>query len=170
MVGTKNYKNQEHHFYHRNLSSVAPFDTAKKAPHWSRAVHAFFFSVIHLQRGRGVMERGGNGSENFSALLHFLDHFECHWGRNYYILYSILKRQGSITEINSRIAWREKLLKFRRITIRGAQPSARLSKEICLSEGSAGVSPRALRRLSESSAGSLRGFWGSAGFSEGFRG
>ena len=36
-------------------------------------------------------------------------------------------------------------LKFRRVTIRGAQPSARLSEEICLSEGSAGVSPRALR-------------------------
>ena len=48
------------------------------------------------------------------------------------------------------------LLKFRRVTIRGAQPSARLSEEICggLSEGSAGVSPRALRGLSEGSAGS----------------
>ena len=59
------------------------------------------------------------------------------------------------------------ILKFQRVTIRGAQPSARLSEEICLSEGSAGVSPRALRGLSEGSAGSLRG---SAGFSEGFRG
>ena len=38
-----------------------------------------------------------------------------------------------------------KTLKFRRVTIRGAQPSARLSEEICLSEGSAGVSPRVLR-------------------------
>ena len=69
------------------------------------------------------------------------------------------------------------VLKFRRFTIRGAQPSARLSEEICLSEGSAGVSQRALR-------GSLRGFCGpprgcaglrrvvrgSAGFSEVFRG
>ena len=55
---------------------------------------------------------------------------------------------------------------FRRVTIRGAQPSARLSEEICLSEGSAGVSERALRGLSEGSAGSLRGY---AGFSEGFR-
>ena len=45
------------------------------------------------------------------------------------------------------------VLKFRRVTIRGAQPSARLSEEICLSEGSAGVSPRALRGLSEGSAG-----------------
>ena len=35
------------------------------------------------------------------------------------------------------------LLKFWRVTIRGAQPSARLSEEICLSEGSAGVSQRA---------------------------
>ena len=45
-------------------------------------------------------------------------------------------------------------------TIRVAQPSARLSEEICLSEGSAGVSPRALWGLSEGSAGSLRGFCG----------
>ena len=49
------------------------------------------------------------------------------------------------------------LLKSRRVTIRGAQPSARLSEEICLSEGSAGVSQRAPRGLSEASAGSLRG-------------
>ena len=63
--------------------------------------------------------------------------------------------------------WRIFVLKFRRVTIRGAQPSARLSEEISLLEGSAGVSPRALRGLSEGSAGSLRG---SAGFSEGFRG
>ena len=58
----------------------------------------------------------------------------------------------------------EVLLKFRRVTIRGAQPSARLSEEICLSEGSAGISERALRGLSEGSAGSLRG---SAGVFEG---
>ena len=51
----------------------------------------------------------------------------------------------------------ERVLKFRRVTIRGAQPSARLSEEICLSEGSAGVSQRAPRGLSEGSAGSLRG-------------
>ena len=43
-----------------------------------------------------------------------------------------------------------RILKFRRVTIRGAQPSARLSEEICLSEGSVGVSQRALR-------GSLQG-------------
>ena len=55
------------------------------------------------------------------------------------------------------------LLKFRRVTIRGAQPSARLSEEICLSEGSAGVSPRAPRGLSEGSAGSLRGSAGVRG-------
>ena len=54
------------------------------------------------------------------------------------------------------------LLKFRRVTIRGAQPSARLSEETCLSEGSAGVSQRALQGLSEGSAGSLRGSAGSA--------
>ena len=47
-------------------------------------------------------------------------------------------------------------LKFQRVTIRGAQPSARLSEEICLSEGSAGVAQRALR-------GSLRGFAGLCG-------
>ena len=52
------------------------------------------------------------------------------------------------------------ILKFRRVTIRGAQPSARFSEEICLSEGSAGVSPKVLRGLSEGSAGSLRGFCG----------
>ena len=49
--------------------------------------------------------------------------------------------------------WNWQSLKFQRVTIRGAQPSARLSEEICLSEGSAGVSQRALR-------GSLRGFCG----------
>ena len=58
-------------------------------------------------------------------------------------------------------------LKFRRVTIRGAQPSARLSEEICLSQGSAGVSPRVLRGLSEGSVG-LCG--GPVGFSEVFRG
>ena len=42
------------------------------------------------------------------------------------------------------------LLKLQRVTIQGAQPSPRLSEEICLSEVSAGVSPRVLR-------GSLRG-------------
>ena len=45
-------------------------------------------------------------------------------------------------------------LKFRRVTIRGAQPSTRLSEEICLSEalggslrGLCGVSPRVLQGL-----------------------
>ena len=56
------------------------------------------------------------------------------------------------------------VLKFRSVTIRRAQPSARLSKEICvslcgLSEGSAGVSPRALR----GSAGFCGIFWGFSG-------
>ena len=50
----------------------------------------------------------------------------------------------------------------------------RLSEEICLSEGSAGVSQRALRRLSGGSAASRQGFYGalrgSAGFSEVSRG
>ena len=55
------------------------------------------------------------------------------------------------------------MLKFRRVAIRGAQPSARLCEEICLSEGSAGG-------LSKGSAGSLRGFCGvSAGFCGGPR-
>ena len=57
-------------------------------------------------------------------------------------------------------------LKFRRVTIRGAQPSARLSEEIRLSEGSEGVSHRALQGLSEGSAGCLRGSAKSARFSE----
>ena len=61
-------------------------------------------------------------------------------------------------------------LKFRRVTIRGAQPSARLSEEICLSEGSAGVSQRALRGLSEGSAGSLRSSAGVRGIFRGFSG
>ena len=60
--------------------------------------------------------------------------------------------------------------KFRRVTIRGAQPSARLSEEICFSEGSAGVSQRALRGLSEGSAGSLRGSAGVRGIFRGFSG
>ena len=62
------------------------------------------------------------------------------------------------------------LLKFRRVTIRGAQPSARLSEEICLLEGSAGVSPRAPRGLSEGSTGSLRGSAGVRVIFRGFRG
>ena len=56
-----------------------------------------------------------------------------------------------------------RFLQFRRVTIRGAQPSARLSEEICLSEGSARVYQRALRGLFEGSAGSLRGFCGALG-------
>ena len=47
--------------------------------------------------------------------------------------------KASIGEVN------KILLKFRRVTIRGAQPSARLSQEICLFEGSTGVSPSVLR-------------------------
>ena len=49
------------------------------------------------------------------------------------------------------------------LSIRGAQPSSRLSEEICLSEGSPGVSPRVVR-------GSLRGFYGALRGSAGFRG
>ena len=69
--------------------------------------------------------------------------------------------------LSRRMSWEAFNLKFRRVTIRGAQPSARLSEEIRLSERSAGVSPRALRGLSEGSAGSLRG---SAGVRRIFRG
>ena len=61
-------------------------------------------------------------------------------------------------------------LKLRRVTMRGAQPSARLSEEICFSEGSTGVFPRALRGLSEGSARSLRGSAGVRGIFRGFRG
>ena len=53
------------------------------------------------------------------------------------------------------------------VTIRRAQPSARLSQEICLSEGFAGVSQRALQGLSD---GLSEALWGSAGFFEVFRG
>ena len=64
-----------------------------------------------------------------------------------------------------------KNLKYHRVTIRGAQPSTRLSEEICLSEPSAGVSQRALRGgLSEGSAGLSGVLRGSAEFSEVFRG
>ena len=52
------------------------------------------------------------------------------------------------------------LLKFRTVTIWGAQPSARLSEEICLSEGSAGVCQRALRGSLRGSCGALRGVRG----------
>ena len=52
------------------------------------------------------------------------------------------------------------VLKFRRVTIRGAQPSARLSEEICPSKGSAG----SLRGLC---GGSL---WGVHGIVRGFSG
>ena len=66
-------------------------------------------------------------------------------------------------------------LKLQRVTIRGPQPSARLSKKICLSEGSGGgslrglrgVSPRVLRALCGVSAGFCGGY---VGFSEGFGG
>ena len=57
-------------------------------------------------------------------------------------------------------------LKFWRVTIRGARPSARLSEEICLSEGSAG----SLRGFCGVSPRVLRGSAGSAGFREIFRG
>ena len=47
-------------------------------------------------------------------------------------------------------------LKFRRVTIRGAQPSARLSEEICLSEGSQGH----LRGSLKGFCGVSAGLWG----------
>ena len=53
---------------------------------------------------------------------------------------------------------------------RGARPSAGLSEAICLSEGSAGVSQRALRGLTEGSAGPLRGSAGLRGIFRGFSG
>ena len=54
--------------------------------------------------------------------------------------------------------------------MRGAQPSARLSEEICLSEGSAGSLRGLCGGLSEGSAGLCGVLRGSARFSEGFRG
>ena len=69
-------------------------------------------------------------------------------------------------------ALRFSFFKFWRVTvtIRGAQPSTRVSEEICLSEGSPGVSQRALRGLSEGSPGSLRGSAGVRGIFRGFSG
>ena len=60
--------------------------------------------------------------------------------------------------------------KFRRVTIRGAQPSARLSEEVCLSEGSAGVFQRALRGSFRGLCGGLRGSAGVRGIFRGFPG
>ena len=87
-------------------------------------------------------------------------------------LHPVVSRTTAFGNFNVCVSWLltlepQTVLKFRRVTIRGAQPSARLSEEICLSEGSAGVSERAPRGLSEGSAGSLRG---SAGVREIFRG
>ena len=78
--------------------------------------------------------------------------------------------KGPFPQISSDLLKPLSLLKFRRVTIRGAQPSARLSEEICLSEGSAGVSQRAPRGLSEGSAGSLRGSAGVRAIFRGFSG
>ena len=61
-------------------------------------------------------------------------------------------------------------LKFQRVTIRGAQPSARLSEEICLSEGSAGSLRGLCGDLSEGSAGLCGVLRGSATFSGVFGG
>ena len=60
----------------------------------------------------------------------------------------------------------DSILKFRRVTIRGAQPSATLFEEICLSEGSAGLCGVSLRVC----AGSLRGSAGVRGIFRGFSG
>ena len=67
-------------------------------------------------------------------------------------------RSSSLTHIGAYASWfLSPILKFRSVTIRGAQPSARLSEEICLREGfleaSAGVSSRVL----QGSAGCGRG-------------
>ena len=56
--------------------------------------------------------------------------------------------------IKQDLVWKLQFLKFRGGTLRGEQPSVRLSEEICLSEGSAKIC------LSEGSAGSLRGCFG----------
>ena len=58
-------------------------------------------------------------------------------------------------------------LKFRRVTIRGAQPSARLCEEIRLSEGSQGPLRGSLRGFCRGLRGALRGFAGVRGI---FRG
>ena len=56
------------------------------------------------------------------------------------------------------------ILEFRRVTVRGAQPSAaRLSEEICLSHGSQGPLRGSLRGFCGVSAGLCRGLRGSAG-------
>ena len=57
------------------------------------------------------------------------------------------------------------ILKFWRVTIRGAQPSPRLYEEFCLSEGFLEASAR-----STGFCGLRRVLRGSAGFSEVFRG
>ena len=49
------------------------------------------------------------------------------------------------------------IFKFRRVTIRGAQPCARLSKEICFSEGSQGPSAGVSSRLLRGLRGALQG-------------
>ena len=73
--------------------------------------------------------------------------------------------KGFATAYNFDMYSKTKFLKFRRVTIRGAQPS----EESCLAEGSAGVSDR-LHGLSPRALRGLRGVpRGYAGFSEGFR-
>ena len=109
-------------------------------------MYAFFFPLRGPLRENGVCSSGS-------------------WKGRTWQEWRVSRMQGSrflpktlfVCPENERSTESISLLKFRRVTIRGAQPSARLSEEVCLWEGSAGVSPRALRGLSEGSAGSLRG-------------
>ena len=92
----------------------------------------------------------------------------CHWG----LLSGVHPRLRKNTSPKSRKNSRSQsslILKFRRVTIRGAQPSARRSEEICLSEGSAGSLRGLCGGLSEGSAGLCGVLRGSARFPEGFR-
>ena len=67
------------------------------------------------------------------------------------------------TRNRTRTPSEESFLKLRRVTIQGAQPSARLSEEICLSKGSQGP----LRGSLRGSAGHPRGSPGVCGICQG---
>ena len=57
VVDTKPYKNEGSHVYHRKSSSVAPFLSKKKVPHWSRVVYGFCFSqksIANLRFAKSV--------------------------------------------------------------------------------------------------------------------
>ena len=68
-------------------------------------------------------------------------------------------RQWSDSPCSPTLSSRAQILNFQSVTIRGPQPSARLSKEICLSEGSQGPL--------QGSAGSPRGSAGVRGILRG---